>query len=245
MPAVATKQCRQRSARGSVLLDPWDPKTDTRLDGTAVWVLPGRLSREEQASMLDELLGLPWEQNTVVVYGKTVQEKRETLFMADDPELTYAYSGRVCRPAKFCPAVDQARKVCEDAATRALGRPVRFNACLLNLYRDGSRAIGAHSDDERDMAADAPIVSLSLGATRLFDLLPRVATASRHRIALRAGTVVIMAGDTQKQFKHAVPVQKAIKDPRVSLTFRCVVRTAKQPNGQSQQLSTEGQSGEN
>ena len=41
-----------------------------------------------------------------------------------------------------------------------------FNGVLVNWYENGLHYIGPHSDDERQLAPGAPILSLSLGATR-------------------------------------------------------------------------------
>ena len=36
---------------------------------------------------------------------------------------------------------------------------------------------------------------------------------------------LLMLGDTQKEYKHSIPKQKRISQPRINLTFRQIIRT--------------------
>jgi alkylated DNA repair dioxygenase AlkB len=63
------------------------------------------------------------------------------------------------------------------------------------------------------------IASVSLGAERLFRLRSksgRITFAEK----LQHGSLLIMAGDTQKNFRHEVPKEHGISEPRINLTFR-------------------------
>ena len=63
------------------------------------------------------------------------------------------------------------------------------------------------------------IASVSLGIERLFRLKGKnghVVFAER----LPHGSLLIMAGQTQNNFKHEVPKEPAITQPRINLTFR-------------------------
>lgn len=63
------------------------------------------------------------------------------------------------------------------------------------------------------------IASVSLGAKRLFRLKALngpVVYAER----LPHGSLLIMAGQTQKNFKHEVPKEPEVDQPRINLTFR-------------------------
>jgi alkylated DNA repair dioxygenase AlkB len=63
------------------------------------------------------------------------------------------------------------------------------------------------------------IGSVSLGAERLFRL-----KANKGSIVwserLPSGSLLIMAGQTQKRFKHEVPKEPYVTEPRINLTFR-------------------------
>jgi alkylated DNA repair dioxygenase AlkB len=63
------------------------------------------------------------------------------------------------------------------------------------------------------------IASVSLWAERLFRLRRKdgsVAFSAR----LPHGSLLIMAGDTQKNFRHEVPKEPGVTQPRINLTFR-------------------------
>jgi alkylated DNA repair dioxygenase AlkB len=92
-----------------------------------------------------------------------------------------------------------------------------YNAVLCNLYRNGNDSVGLHADAEPEMGP--VIASVSLGAERLFRLKGQngaVAFAER----LPHGSLLIMAGKTQQNFKHEVPKEPDVAQPRINLTFR-------------------------
>jgi alkylated DNA repair dioxygenase AlkB len=94
---------------------------------------------------------------------------------------------------------------------------VPYNAVLCNLYRNGNDSVGLHADAEPEMGP--VIASVSLGIERLFRLKGKnggVAFAER----LPHGSLLIMAGATQKNFRHEVPKEPDITQPRINLTFR-------------------------
>ena len=95
--------------------------------------------------------------------------------------------------------------------------PSNDNAVLCNLYRDGNDSVGLHADAEPEMGP--VIASVSLGAERMFRLKRKdgsVAVAER----LPHGSLLIMAGRTQKNFRHEVPKEPSVTQPRINLTFR-------------------------
>jgi alkylated DNA repair dioxygenase AlkB len=63
------------------------------------------------------------------------------------------------------------------------------------------------------------IASVSLGAERLFRLKRRDGTVVFLE-RLRHGSLLMMAGDTQKNFRHEVPREPGVTQPRINLTFR-------------------------
>jgi alkylated DNA repair dioxygenase AlkB len=94
-----------------------------------------------------------------------------------------------------------------------------YNAVLCNLYRNGDDSVGLHADAEPEMGP--VIASLSLGAERLFRLKRRKGSVV-FSARLSHGSLLIMAGETQKRFQHEVPKQPEITLPRINLTFRSV-----------------------
>jgi len=141
-----------------------------------------------------------------------------------DPGTHYTYSRREYKPLSWIPELLKLKARVEEATPTAaytnLGLSnVGYNAVLCNLYRDGNDSVGLHADAEPEMGP--VIASVSLGAERLFRLKRKdgsVALAER----LSHGSLLIMAGRTQENFKHEVPKEPAIDRPRVNLTFRCI-----------------------
>jgi alkylated DNA repair dioxygenase AlkB len=99
----------------------------------------------------------------------------------------------------------------------------KFNQMFVNWYKDGNHYIGKHSDDEKQLRKDSPIVSVSLGATRKFRIRKKGEKGFRD-ILLPHGTVIVMGGKFQKEFTHEVPKiigEKGKKvGPRINITFR-------------------------
>jgi alkylated DNA repair dioxygenase AlkB len=63
------------------------------------------------------------------------------------------------------------------------------------------------------------IASVSLGAERLFRLKRKDGSVGLSE-RLPHGSLLIMAGATEKNFKHEVPKEPGVTQPRINLTFR-------------------------
>ena len=68
------------------------------------------------------------------------------------------------------------------------------------MYRDGEDSVAAHSDVLTNLGPRPTIVSLSLGATRLFRL-QRIDSDEVHDIWLPHNSVLIMWPPTQVSFR--------------------------------------------
>jgi alkylated DNA repair dioxygenase AlkB len=138
-----------------------------------------------------------------------------------DPGTNYTYSRREYKPLAWLPELLSLRTLVEEATPAAayanLSLPrLGYNAVLCNLYRNGNDSVGLHADAEPEMGP--VIASVSLGAERIFRLRGQdgtVAFAER----LSHGSLFIMAGKTQKNFKHEVPNEPGVDQPRINLTF--------------------------
>ena len=157
-----------------------------------------------------------WHQPRLNLFGKAVDSPRLAAWYGD-PEAVYAYSGLVNRPLPWFDALGRLRSRVEDCSG------ARFNSVLINLYRNGDDAMGWHSDNESQLAPGAAIASVSLGATRRFVM--------RHRrrknlpgvkIPLHHGSLLVMGGETQRHWRHAVPRTAKPVGARINLTFRLV-----------------------
>ena len=141
-----------------------------------------------------------------------------------DPGTHYTYSRREYRPLPWILELLSLKTRVEEATPVAayvnLSLPqTGYNAVLCNLYRDGTDSVSLHADAEPEMRP--VIASVSLGAERLFRLKRKngsVAFSER----LPHGSLLIMAGNTQEHFKHEVPKEPGVTQPRINLTFRYI-----------------------
>jgi len=155
-----------------------------------------------------------WRQEEVFVYGKKHMQPRLVALYGDSGK-KYDYSGLSLYPMPWTDLLREIKRRIEDCTD------CRFNAVFLNLYRDHNDSMGFHSDDERELGTNPTIASLTFGATRTFLLkhkfkkeLPLV------KVPLEAGTVLLMKGATQHNWKHGINKQTQPCGPRVNLTFR-------------------------
>ncbi len=174
---------------------------------------------EHEACMRRLVEALPLRQESLVLFGKRHRTPRLTSWHGD-PGCGYAYSGRRFEPLPWHPELSRLRESVVGASGYG------FNGVLANYYRDGNDAMGAHSDDERELGPsrdDIGIGSLSLGARRRFLLGPK-AKEDRERLefALGEGDLLIMGGRTQQTHRHWVPRTAKPVGPRMNLTFRVV-----------------------
>jgi alkylated DNA repair dioxygenase AlkB len=159
-----------------------------------------------------------WERRKAT-FGHAVP--REEAYYGN-PGTHYTYSRREYKPLPWLAELLSLRARVEEAtpATAYRGLPrTGYNAVLCNLYRDGNDSVGLHADAEPEMGP--VIASVSLGAERLFRL-KRNGGAVAFSERLSPGSLLVMAGETQKNFKHEVPKEPLVTQPRINLTFRRV-----------------------
>ncbi|WP_170843603.1 alpha-ketoglutarate-dependent dioxygenase AlkB [Luteibacter sp. UNCMF331Sha3.1] len=183
------------------------------LAGADVTFAPAWLEASEGDRLLAHLLAsLPWEVHRIRMFGRVVDSPRLSAWMGDEGAV-YRYSGTRFVPHPWIPELLALR----DRVAAACGVP--FNSVLANLYRDGADRMGWHSDDEPELGAQPVIASVSLGAERTFRFRAK-AGGEPTAIALTHGSLLTMAGDTQRLYKHELPPRKRVSDPRINLTFR-------------------------
>lgn len=158
---------------------------------------------------------IPWQQHRLTLFGREVMAPRLSCWIGD-ADAVYTYSRTRFTPTPWTPTVASLR----DDLERRLGR--RFNSVLANLYRDGRDGVGWHSDDEPELGAEPVIASLSFGATRAFRLRSRATRAPALSIELAHGSLLVMAGATQRLYQHALPRRVRVDAPRINLTFRSI-----------------------
>lgn len=103
---------------------------------------------------------------------------------------------------------------------------LKFNAVLLNLYRDGNDSVSWHSDKEHKIGRNPNIASLTFGQTRPFRFRHKTnREIAQLEIALHHGTLLLMSGTTNTFWEHHIPKSAKPLLPRINLTFRQVRST--------------------
>jgi alkylated DNA repair dioxygenase AlkB len=149
------------------------------------------------------------------MYGKDVFLPRYSAWHGDSDK-PYTYSGLTLSPKPWNTALLEIKKKIETPANTA------FNSVLLNWYRDGSDHIGWHTDAEKELGKNPIIGSVNFGATRTFQIRRIDNNADKINFPLSHGTVLIMMGELQHFWQHAVPKEKKINSTRINLTFRTI-----------------------
>ncbi|QSQ31351.1 alpha-ketoglutarate-dependent dioxygenase AlkB family protein [Xanthomonas translucens] len=184
------------------------------LPGADLRWLPGWLAPAEAAVLFAHLLtAVNWEVHRIRLFGKLVDSPRLSCWIGD-AQASYRYSGTRFAPHPWPPALQPLRE------RLAAETGVAFNSVLANRYRDGRDAMGWHSDDETELGPHPLIASLSLGATRRFVLRHRQQPALRQVLELSAGGLLLMGGQTQRLYRHALPRTAKPVGERINLTFR-------------------------
>jgi len=178
---------------------------------------PSFFSPADRARLYDEVLATTaWEQASVRMYGNETPIPRLQAWYGDEGK-SYAYSGIEMQARAWTPAL---REI-EQRLQGALDHP--FNSVLANLYRDGSDSVSWHADDESELGPEPVIASVSLGATRTFQLRHNEDPEVRHSLELRAGSLLVMKGPTQHRWRHQLIKTTRRVGPRLNLTFRTIV----------------------
>lgn len=188
------------------------------LDGAELLFAPAWLDAPASDALLARLLAeVPWQVHRIRLFGREVASPRLSCWIGD-PGAAYRYSGALFEPHPWPPALRALRARLESACA------ARFNSVLANRYRNGSDAMGWHSDDEPELGPQPVIASLSLGATRRFALKARAKDGQRITLDLPKGSLLVMRGDTQRNYRHALPRTARPVGERINLTFRNIVQ---------------------
>ncbi len=175
---------------------------------------PQWISAQQSAAWLKQwTTELNWEQSEITIFGKKTPIPRLNAWYGDLP---YQYSGKRFEAQAWPPELLKLKSRLQASCGLA------FNSVLINLYRDGSDSMGWHSDDEKSLGNNPQIASISLGDSRRFLLREKSNHANKYEIELGSGSLLLMLGETQKLWQHAVPRTARIKAPRMNLTFRLI-----------------------
>ncbi|MGM9477403.1 alpha-ketoglutarate-dependent dioxygenase AlkB family protein [Pedobacter sp. GSP4] len=158
---------------------------------------------------------IEWKNDEAFIMGKHIITKRKVAWYGDEA-YSYTYSNKSKLALPWTKALIDLKNVAEVQTGTS------FNSCLLNLYHNGDEGMAYHSDDEKALAKDSAIASLSFGAERRF-LFKHKQTKETVTLLLEHGSLLVMKDETQTNWLHRLPPTKKVNRPRVNLTFRTMV----------------------
>ncbi|XP_072474501.1 alpha-ketoglutarate-dependent dioxygenase alkB homolog 3 isoform X5 [Notamacropus eugenii] len=186
-------------------------------------LFPNFIESKEADWIFEQLCqDIPWKQRTGIREGISYLQPRLTAWYG---ELPYTYSRITMEPnPQWHPVLTMLKKRIEENTGHT------FNSLLCNLYRNDKDSIDWHSDDEPSLGRCPVIASLSLGATRVFEMRKKpppeengdYTYVEKVKIPLDHGTLLMMEGATQADWQHRVPKEYHSKEARANLTFRTV-----------------------
>lgn len=173
----------------------------------------------------EELWGtVRWEQPSIQIAGVPRRIPRLQAWYADD-DAALRYSGTEFSAEPISRRLLELKNAVERFCQR------RFNSLLINAYRDQHDSVAWHADDEPELGVRPVVASLSLGASRSFQLKskPRAYAQTEWykgrralNLELHDGDLLIMGPGVQEHWLHAVPKQSKACGLRLNLTFRWV-----------------------
>jgi len=177
---------------------------------------PNFISTEEANELFQKLkTEIPWQQDTITVYGKNHLQPRLTALFGNEGK-PYGYSNIVMQPHPWNPLLiyvkEEIEKICQE----------NFTTVLLNYYRNGKDSNGWHADNEKELGRNPIIASLSFGEERVFQLKHNSIESAKQNITLQHGSLLLMKGTTQHFWKHQIPKTKKEMGARINLTFRII-----------------------
>lgn len=188
-------------------------KTLIQTENSALWVVEN--FSEDYYEVLKEVFC--YEEPPIKIMGKNCKQRRNAAFYSDK-SYGYKYSGQTMKSLPLS-NVDLFPPLLEEINNSL---KTNFNGILVNRYINGEKYLSAHSDDENGLDKNNKmVVGLSYGpGIRKF----RIRDKNTKEIILdydqQPGTLLVMSGEFQKEFTHEIPIQKKVKDERISITFR-------------------------
>lgn len=175
--------------------------------------IPDFLTKAEADELYSHCLTLSWQQNNITLMGKTMPVPRLEC-MYGDAECDYLYSKSVLlKPLPWTTELLKLRCNIELQTT------YQFNIVIANRYRNGQDSIGYHADKEPSMGVSPAIASVTLGATRKFQLRSNRGGKPTD-FWLEHGSLLLMKPGCQQEWVHQVPKTSKPIGERINLTFR-------------------------
>ncbi|WNC67604.1 alpha-ketoglutarate-dependent dioxygenase AlkB [Thalassotalea nanhaiensis] len=158
---------------------------------------------------------LEWRQEQIKMFGKLVTIPRLQAWYGDE-YAEYKYSGLPLTPLPWNKTLLTIKEHCQQQLQ------TRFNSVLANYYRDNNDSMGWHSDNEKQLGFQPTIASVSFGQERKFCLKHKY-SSEKINLTLQSGSLLVMQGDLQQNWQHALPKSAKPLQGRVNLTFRHII----------------------
>lgn len=190
-------------------------RKDFDLPDADVLLIDDFFSKQESDYYYEVLLNnTEWREYEMPMYDKIVTAPRMISWFQDRSDDI---------PSRDAPELTEDLKKIRSRVEAEVG--LKFNAVLLNLYRNGKDGVSWHSDKINRSGVNPVIASVTFGETRMFRLrhkfrkdLPLV------EIPLHHGSFLLMAGTTNSFWEHQVPKTAKEVLPRINLTFRRIIK---------------------
>jgi alkylated DNA repair protein (DNA oxidative demethylase) len=205
-------------------------------EGVRYW--PHRLDAAEQAALLQDILervaAAPFYRPRMPRSGAPLSVEMTNfgpLGWFTDKDKGYRYEATHPATGKPWPDIPQRLLRLWDETT---AYPLPPQACLVNLYREGTR-MGLHRDSDEE-AVDAPVLSVSLGDSAIFRFGGTTRRGTSRTLKLDSGDVVMFGGPARMMFHGIDRVLGGSSSlvpggGRLNLTLRRVTRPAGQKKG--------------
>jgi alkylated DNA repair dioxygenase AlkB len=163
-----------------------------------------------------------WRQETIKIYGRMIDQPRLSAWYGNEG-CDYIYSGIKNVPLPWTTAILEVKRAVEPVSG------VVFNSVLLNRYRTGRDSVSWHADDEPDFGENPVIASVSFGGTRTFQFKHKKRKELKANVELAHGSLLIMRGGTQANWRHQIPKTAKPVEERLNLTFRAIIACGVRP----------------
>tara|TARA_B100001057_G_C22721103_1_gene899725 strand:+ start:277 stop:843 length:567 start_codon:yes stop_codon:yes gene_type:complete len=169
---------------------------------------------ENNESIFEKLKKLEYRQDVIFVGKESIkrQERRKTIWLSNDPNLTFEYSGKIMSsnpiPLYLKPVL---KKIKKDFG-------INFDGILINYYINGKTNMGYHSDPIDKW--DNNFIIISLGSTRKFIFREKENKENKFEYIFNNGDLIYMYDDCQERYEHSVRKGNIENDERISLVFK-------------------------
>lgn len=193
-----------------------EPRSVLPQDGRVLYY--GMVLTSEEATEYYQLLlhEIEWRNDEALIFGKRIITARKVAWYGDE-SFEYRYSKVTKTALPWTETLRKLKRLTEEKSGET------YNSCLLNLYHNNTEGMAWHSDGEPDLKENGAIASVSFGAERKFSFKHK-RTGERISLLLEHGSLLVMAGSTQKNWLHRLPPTARPCGPRINLTFRTIVR---------------------